>query len=122
MATKTSRTQLGDLVVADFDPSYNYETRTIPADASEQALEAGTPYGLVGEVMTIPETVEADIDGLLCESVTVPAGETMRVLGIERGPATINSDKIVYGAMTAATVNARLAALGFVLRDDPSET
>jgi len=125
MANIEKRPVQSDILLNYFADTFNFESLTVTnAGATDLELDAGYPMDA-----NVPVVAggEANTDGILLDSHTIPAGESKQVNVLQRGPATCRTPGIVAtdtagAALNTATIQTALEALDIVFRDDPTNT
>lgn len=104
-----SKSQLGDLVIAeDAGPIVTRESRLCEnAGEDDVTLELGHPMDITSEteVDFLAAAGIANCNALLIDATIIPAGKTIKVPLLARGPAAVNEDKLPTVDYAGAAIN-----------------
>lgn len=123
MSVLTKRAAGGDVIIYELARIVTREEVEIENEGEVNLeLQAGYPVELDGTLVEAGN--EGDVEGILCEPVTLLPGETRKVAVLARGPAAINRDALPTKDVDNANLNvdtlaATLATLGIVVRREP---
>lgn len=102
--------QLGDLIIAeDAGPIVTRESRNCTNEGEDDVtLEIGAPFDITSdtEAEYLAAAGIANCNALLIARTLIPAGKTVKVPLLARGPAAVNQDKLPATDYAGATINA----------------